>query len=179
MPKVRDGHFSQNVSMTSHCYPPPSMYTAKTIWGLLLPLSWEIPRMKFQRSSKEFSQNHDDKMKALLLTLQLSSYKTFYFFKTFSFWCPAGNPTHPKDYELGPIIKKCTRVAEKSRFKKANTNTYIGSSLFFLFFKYIGNNGFMWRIPAPLILGVGIWASQNITQTGDYKRWQDKSYFSL
>lgn len=74
----------------------------KSTWGLLLPLSQEILKTEFQ---KEFSHNQEDKMKAVLLTLQSSSHKTFYFFKTFSFWCPTVNPMWAKDYVLGPIKK--------------------------------------------------------------------------
>lgn len=63
----------------------PPIYAATTIQGPFLLVSQDIPKMEFQQSSKEFSLNQDHKMKAVLLTLQSSSHKTFYFFKTFSF----------------------------------------------------------------------------------------------
>lgn len=40
----------------------------------------------------KFSHNKENKMKGVLLTLQSRDHKTFYFYKTFSFWCPTANP---------------------------------------------------------------------------------------
>lgn len=145
MPRVQDDHISQNGSITPHCSPPYMQ------WKLSEVPSYRCPKKEFQQSSKEFSLNQDHKMKAVLLTLQSSSHKTFYFFKTFDFWCPAVNPMCPKDYGSGPIKKKYiyTRVAQ-TWFKKPNINTYIWCFLSLLFFNYIGYTGsytgFMWGI---------------------------------
>lgn len=157
----------------------------KSTWGLLLPLSQEILKTEFQ---KEFSHNQEDKMKAVLLTLQSSSHKTFYFFKIFSFWCPTVNPMWPKDDGLGPRKKSYTTVPQISHDLK-KPNKHLHKMLLFLsVFKihrlhwlihwfYVGVSWF--NIAWVLVKEGSTWLwvlgcpeyHQNCRE--DYKSWQD------